>query len=100
MLPFAFDPGALQDARAGVRHYNRKPPRRGREFQIAVKSTIGELRKYPKLGVPHIARIRKGIVPDFAATLFYIDYPDRIWIVAVSLAGRSPDYWLDRIPSG
>ncbi len=64
-----------------------------------MKSTIDVLRKHPKLGVHYIASIRKRIVHGFATTLFYIDYPDRIWIVAVSLAGRNPDYWLDRIPS-
>ena len=67
MLPFDFDHRATEDVRAGVRHYNRKPPQRGKEFRIALKSTIEVICRHPKIGVPHLNRIRKRTVPDFAA---------------------------------
>jgi len=98
MLTFDFDPRATEDVRAGIRHYNRKPPRKGKEFRIALKSTIEIICRHPRIGVPHLDRIRKRTVPDFATTVFYIEFADRIWIVAVSLAGRSSEYWMDRIP--
>jgi hypothetical protein len=34
----------------------------------------------------------------FPFVIYYLDMPDRIWIVAFAHASRKPNYWKTRIP--
>jgi hypothetical protein len=97
MLPFILDDEATQEILDGVAYFNRKPPGRGREFREAVYEVIEFVRKFPQSGTPHLDRFRKRVVKGFDHTVFYVDYPDHIWVVSVYPARRQPDTWIDRL---
>lgn len=98
MLPFVLDLEAAQEIQDGITYFDRNPPGRGDEFRETVYSVIEFVRKHPQSGTPYRGRFRKRVVKGFDHTVFYVDYPDHIWVVSVYPVRRQPDTWMNRQP--
>jgi plasmid stabilization system protein ParE len=96
MLPFILDEKAAQEIEDGISYFDTNTPGRGDEFRDAVDSEIYLIRTHPKIGAVYRNQYRKRVVPKFGHSVFYIHYPDHIWIVSVYPAKREPDTWMTR----
>jgi hypothetical protein len=97
MLPFVLDLEAAQEIQNGVLYFDRNPPGRGDAFREAVYEVIEFVRTHPRAGTPYRAPYRKRFVKGFEHTVFYVDYPDHIWVVSVHPARSQPDTWIHRL---
>jgi hypothetical protein len=96
MLPFILDELAAQEIEDGIAYFDTNPPGRGDEFRDAVYAEIALIRTHSKIGGVYRDHYRKRVVPKFGFSIFYVHYPDHIWIVAVYPAKREPDTWTTR----
>ena len=54
-----------------------------------------EPERYPP--APDLPGVQKLRIEQFPFSLFYINRPDYVWVVAIAHASRKPGYWKDRI---
>ena len=69
---------------------------RGSRFRVAVRAAVNLIRSHPKIGTPYREPYRKRLVQNFPYLIFYVEYPEYIWIQSVYHAHQLPDAWLDR----
>jgi toxin ParE1/3/4 len=70
----------------------------GIDLQLKVQEAVESIQHSPDSWPPHKrSGLRKYFVQRFPFTLFYINFPDHIWIVAIAHTSRRPDYWKRRL---
>ena len=80
-------------------HYqNIDDPTLAPDFQQKLEVAFQELRqnpeRYPRW---HRTQVRKCALQRFPYLIFYVDYPERIRVLAVAHTSRRPGYWKTRI---
>jgi len=80
-------------------HYKRTDdPTLAPDFQQKLRVAFQELRQHPeRYPLWRRTHVRKYLLQRFPYLIFYIDYPDRIRILAVAHTSRRPGYWKTRI---
>ena len=72
----------------------------GREFREEFDAALDRIRRMPGVSATIDDQgTRKHRLRRFPYTIFYVEFPDVIWIVAVSHQRRRPGYWAGRDPS-
>ena len=88
---------AQSELKAAVAYYEAIDPLLGRDLRARVHRAFLEIRKKPaKYPVYKETRVRCCPVSRFPYTIYYLEIPDRIWIVAVAHQKRKPAYWRAR----
>jgi len=88
---------AQSELRAAVRYYEAIDPDLGRDLKARVHRAFREIHKNPlRYPLYKERRIRRYPVSRFPYTIYYLDTPDRIWVVAIAHQKRKPDYWRER----
>jgi plasmid stabilization system protein ParE len=70
----------------------------GQEYLDCVQDAFDRLARQPDLGIVVHKQMRRMSVRRFPYGVFYVSYPDRIEVVAVMHARRSPRRWKKRYP--
>jgi len=88
---------AQSELKAAVVYYEAIDPDLGRDLRARVHRAFREIRKNPARYPLHKeSRIRRCTVSRFPYTIYYLETPDRIWVVAIAHQKRKPDYWRAR----
>jgi toxin ParE1/3/4 len=92
---------ATLDESAGPAHFPRARPFRA-EFLTAIDETLERVVRYsPHLGSPPgidaALGIKRVFMKRFPYSVYFMELPTRIRILAVAHAKRRPMYWRDRI---
>lgn len=73
----------------------------GIDFLAAVDETMTRIAEMPKMGSPVSGvadeAIRRRAVRRFPYHLIYLEFPDRLQILAVAHDHRRPGYWAGRV---
>ena len=78
-------------------YYESRARGLGLDLQKKVEQAVGAIQQSPESWPAHKRTgFRKYFVERFPFTVFYMDLPDLIWIVAVAHGSRRPDYWKRR----
>jgi plasmid stabilization system protein ParE len=94
--PISYRPEIGDDVDAGFAWYERQREGLGNEFLAEVRDQIDRIRENPKLyGVLYRA-VRASPVRRFEYVVYYRVESDRINIIAVQHARRSPRRWRSR----
>ncbi len=80
-----------------ARFYDRRRPKLGDEFLLAVEAVQGLIRKQPELGRRGLLGTCSFRTRHFPFRIVYELQPDRTWIVAVAHLSRRPNYWARRL---
>jgi hypothetical protein len=71
----------------------------GIDFALEVEKAVVRIQRSPDSWPPHKrSGFRKCFVHRFPFTIFYVDLPEHIWVVAIAHTSRRPDYWSRRHP--
>ena len=77
--------------------YEAARPFLGERFLDAVNLVLLLVQQHPALGLPGRVGTRSRPVRRFPYRIFYLEQPDRLWIVAVAHQSRKPGYWWRRV---
>ena len=98
MKPIDLDPEAADEIREAVDYLESRRRGSGDEFGEAVQDALGIVSKQPKAFAPYRTRFRKYVIKKFGYLIFYAEFDDRVWVIAVANGRRRPDYCADRKP--
>ncbi len=98
MSPVVFHPDARAEVREAAQHYESQCTGLGKAFRVALEQSLAVIRHRPNMWPKYKGKaVRHCMVRRFPYCIFFIDQPDRVWIVAIAHAHRRPGYWLDRL---
>jgi plasmid stabilization system protein ParE len=90
---------AKREIREAVSFYEHTDdPELADDFQDRLRTALLEVRQNPqRYSRWKETKARKHKVERFPYLIFYVDYPDRIRVLAVAHTSRRPGYWRTRI---
>jgi plasmid stabilization system protein ParE len=95
----SYHPEALEELAEAVTQYLEHASHEvASNFDASVERAVTDIQEAP-LQYPRWenTRARKCVLPRFPYLVFYLDFPDRIRILAVAHTSRRPGYWKTRI---
>ena len=97
MAELRYHPDADDEAKAALRWYDARSPRKARRFDSLLERTfdeiVGQPDRYPRLD----REFREAAVPQFPYSVIYRALPSGdVQVIAVAHASREPGYWRDR----
>jgi len=89
-----FHSAARAELDEAMAFYERRCKGLGLDLEKNVAQAVLAIQRSPE-SWPTLLRTKfqKYFVERFPFTVFYLDLPDRIWIVAIAHASRRPGYW-------
>lgn len=97
MKPVIFHPNAETEFDLSVGFYERRQEGLGIDFEHEVIDAISIIVEDPARWPIYKFGLRKYVLHRFPFSLYYLDQPDHLWIVAVAHGSRKPDYWKKRL---
>lgn len=92
-----FHDDAIAELNEAVEYYESQCTGLGRELRLATEATIAQIESHPtRWPIYKDTLARHCLVRRFPYVIYYLDEPDRIWILAVAHGKRRPDYWQSR----
>jgi toxin ParE1/3/4 len=88
-----FHPEAEVELLEAAEYYELKVPGLGERFGAEVRRVTDLLLRYPDLGAPLDADLRKFVLNRFPFTLIYSTASDVLRIEVVAHQSRRPGYW-------
>jgi toxin ParE1/3/4 len=80
-----------------VFYYEKQKAGLGLNFLSEVEQALGKIQQNPSLGVIYKATgLRRYVVQRFPFLIFYAEFDELIWIVAIAHRKRKPNYWKAR----
>lgn len=100
MSRVSFAPRALVDYEAAARWYHQQHPEVGRRFHRAVNDCLKRIAAAPRLSPRSESGTRRAFLRQFPYSLYYIDAPSGVHIVAIVHGRRHPDTWSSGFGAG
>ncbi len=97
MKPVRYHPEARAELIESALFYGDKQLGLGGRFLNAVEECEQRVREHPASGTPSETGTRHRRVAKFPFALFYREYPDHLFVVAVAHLSKKPGYWENRI---
>ncbi|MEW6239000.1 MAG: type II toxin-antitoxin system RelE/ParE family toxin [Candidatus Omnitrophota bacterium] len=95
MKPVIFSAEAEEEWRRSVDYYERQKAGLGLEFEEDIRSAALTIAQNPQRW-PQIGSAQRYLLTRFPFSLFYLDFPDCVYVIAVAHMSREPFYWKDR----
>jgi toxin ParE1/3/4 len=90
---------AIAELDGAISYYEDQKIGLGLDFLVEVEQAIGKVRQNPNLGAAcKITGLRRYVMQRFPFLIFYAEFEEYIWIVAIAHAKRKPGYWRRREP--
>lgn len=97
MKPVIFHPRARAELDQAVAYYEKRKAGLGLDLQADIEEAVQAIRVNPLLGSPYKrSGLRHWILRRFPYVIFYADSEHVLWIAAVALGSRRPNYWIRR----
>lgn len=97
MKPVVVHRAARTELDEAMGFYESRASGLGLDLEAKVERAVVAIQRNPESWPRHKrTAFRKILVERFPFTIFYLDLPDSIWIVAVAHGSRRPDYWSRR----
>jgi toxin ParE1/3/4 len=69
----------------------------GLDFLSEVEKAVMKIQQNPNLGTPYkIQGIRRYTIQSFPYLIFYTEFEEVIWVIAIAHGKRKPNYWKQR----
>lgn len=92
-----FHDEAFAELNEAVEYYEAQCTGLGRELRLATEAAVAQIESHPtRWPFYKDTPARHCLVRRFPYVIYYLDEPDRIWILAVAHGKRRPDYWQPR----
>lgn len=102
MKPVRFSRQARDEVIEAARRYGEQRPELRAEFLVAVDEAVARVERYaPHLGSPPgidpSLGVKRVFMKRFPYSVFFIELPTRLRILAIGHRRRRPFYWRDRL---
>lgn len=97
MKPTVLHLEAEEEALDAAEWYEKKRPGLGKAFRLDLETALHRLQTNPELYGVDLEPFRACPLHRFPYTLYYLNLPHEIWIVAVAHQNRRPGYWQRRV---
>jgi toxin ParE1/3/4 len=88
---------AIREFDSAIAYYEAQKVGLGLDLLSEVEQTLGNIQQNPNLGTQHtIAGVRRYVLQRFPYLVFYVEFEEFIWIMAIAHGKRKPDYWKKR----
>jgi toxin ParE1/3/4 len=89
---------AVREADCAAAYYDENDPKVSHDFLTALERVIADIQAAPQRW-PYEGKTfaQRRQVKRFPCTIFYLNEPERIFILAVAHTSRRPGYWAKRI---
>jgi toxin ParE1/3/4 len=98
LIPVLFHPDAEAEFDHSIGFYEERSIGLGLNFEHEVLRGLSIIHNDPKRWPQHKSGARKYTLQRFPFSIYYLNLPDCIWVVAISHGSRKPGYWKDRVP--
>jgi toxin ParE1/3/4 len=88
---------AIEELDGAVSYYEDQNVGLGLDFLAEVEQTLSKIQQNPNLGAVYkVTGLRRYVIQRFPFLVFYAEFEEFIWIVAIAHGKRRPDYWRRR----
>jgi toxin ParE1/3/4 len=88
---------AIREFDSAIAYYETQKVGLGLDLLSEVEQAIGNIQRNPNLGTQYsISGVRRYVLQRFPYLVFYVEFEDFIWIIAIAHGRRKPDYWKRR----
>jgi len=98
MMEYIYHAEAFDEYREAVSHYKSISGNVANQFVINVEQAIALIREQPNAWMVVSKNIRRSIVKGYPYSIFFSDYSEKIYILAIAHQKRKPNYWKKRKP--
>lgn len=99
MKPVILHSEAIAELDGAVSYYEDQQVGLGLDFLVEVEQAISKLQQNPNLAAAYkIPGLRRYVMQRFPFLIFYTEFEEYLWVVAIAHAKRKPDYWRSRQP--
>jgi len=92
-----FHPEASQEYLDTIEYHAAISIELGERLDAEIQRLVAEVSRDPQRFLRFRPPTQRALSHEFPYSVVYLDEPDRVWIVAVMLAKRRPDYWRQRL---
>ncbi len=97
MKPAILHSEAIEELDAAIAYYESQKVGLGLDFLAEVEHALGKIQQNPNLGAGYkVTGLRRYITQQFPFLVFYAEFEEFIWVVAIAHGKRRPDYWRKR----
>ncbi|WP_448266751.1 type II toxin-antitoxin system RelE/ParE family toxin [Nostoc sp. DSM 114159] len=97
MKPIVIHTKAREELDNSVGYYEKQKAGLGLDFLSEVEQSISKIQQNSNIGAPYkIVGLRRYVIQHFPYLIFYAEFEEFIWIVAIAHSKRRPDYWRRR----
>lgn len=97
MKPVIIHREAIEELDGAISYYEEQKAGLGLDFLSEVEQALGKIQQNPNLGgVYKVAGLRRYVIQGFPFLIFYAEFEEFIWVVAIAHGKRRPDYWRRR----
>ena len=95
-----FHSEATEELSQAIAYYEQQKIGLGLDLLAAVEQAVQRIRQNPEWGAPYKDTVFRHVKTHrFPFVIFYVEWENSLWIVAVAHAKRRPDYWRRRRPN-
>jgi toxin ParE1/3/4 len=88
---------AREELDNSIFYYEKQKVGLGLDFLSEVEQALVKIQKNPSLGAIYkIAGLRRYVLQRFPFLIFYAEFDEFIWVVAIAHGKRKPNYWKAR----
>lgn len=97
MKSVIFHSKAREELDHSIFYYEEKKADLGLDFLSEVEQVIGKIQQNPNLGTTYKpSGLRRYVLQRFPFVIFYAEFYEFIWVVAIAHGKRRPNYWSTR----
>jgi toxin ParE1/3/4 len=95
--PLIIHSEAITELDSAIAYYEKRKVGLGLDFLSEVEQYLGKIQQNPNLGALYKASgLRRYVMQRFPFLIFYTEFEEFIWVVAIAHGKRRPDYWRRR----
>lgn len=96
MKPIVVHSQAELELWCAVAYYEDKQRGLGLDFEEEIRHSLADIQEAPELWSKREGDIRFRLLSRFPYIIYYIELPDKIWVIAFAHTSRKPFYWRER----
>lgn len=97
MKPVTIHVEAMAELDETISYYENQNIGLGLDFLSEVEQSISKIQQNSNLGTVYkLTGLRRYVIQRFPFLIFYTEFADFIWVVAIAHGKRRPDYWRKR----
>jgi toxin ParE1/3/4 len=97
MKAVEFHPEATAELEAAIEYYEQCSPGLGVDLRKEVEIAAQKIQSAPLRWMPYSKNTRRFLIQRFSYLVIFLEFDERIFIVAVAHGKRRPGYWHGRI---